>query len=124
MEIVAGNSEKDLQHEHAKKEIPIALRAVSANLFRVSRGARKPGEICAQTVELMDALALFMKAAKHLPRADGSQAWVRTENKKTSVASLRRGLIHQHPATYEVACWALARARNIRRVDKSGTLHS
>jgi|SRR5258706_9540892 hypothetical protein len=105
MEIVAGNSGKDLQHENAKKEIPIALWAMTANLFRVSRDTGKPGEICAQTVDLVDALALFMKAAKHLPRADGLQAWVRTENKKAPVASLRRGLIHQHLATYEVACW-------------------
>src|SRR5258708_35983939 len=74
MEIVADNSEKDLQLKRAQGEIHFALRALTANLFRVTRGAGKPGEIVAQTVELRDALALFVEAAKHLPPADALQA--------------------------------------------------
>jgi hypothetical protein len=100
MKIVVENTEEDLERERVKKEVEwvrrdvdTALLSLTANLFRVTRGAGRAWEIAKQTRELLDAFVVFAEAAKHLPPADGLQAALNIEpelrNRGTILEDLR-----------------------------------
>jgi hypothetical protein len=66
MQIVSENSEADLVRKRALSQIGWALRDLTANLIRVSRGAG-PHEIGLQAEALIEALVAYRDAAGNFP---------------------------------------------------------
>lgn len=70
MKVVAENSDDDLKRRWADRRVGRAVRALTANLMRVTRGAGKPYEIGSQAHELTEALIGFTDAWGYLPGPD------------------------------------------------------
>jgi hypothetical protein len=54
MEIVSSQSEQDIARKDAERSVDWAIRELTANLMRISRGAGKSYDVGKQTVELMN----------------------------------------------------------------------
>lgn len=67
MKVVASNSEADLARERAKDHVDWAIRELTANLFRVTRGAGKPWDVGTQAVALVEAMRAFWEATDTWP---------------------------------------------------------
>lgn len=70
MRIVSENSEADIARERALKEIHWAVRELTANLLRVTRGAGRAYEIGSQAQSLVDAFMAYRAAAGYFPSSD------------------------------------------------------
>lgn len=67
MRIVSENSEQDLARQRAERTARAAVRQLTANLIRVTRGAGKPHEIGRQAVALLEAMQAHWDAARFWP---------------------------------------------------------
>ncbi len=70
MKLVSENSEAEFARTRYEAEIRWALRNLTANLIRITRGAGKPYEIVRQVDELARALRGYHDALGHWPRSD------------------------------------------------------
>jgi hypothetical protein len=70
MKVVSENSENDLSRKRWEGEVAWALRTLTANLIRITRGAGKPYEIVRQVGELIEALRGYYEAVGHWPPSD------------------------------------------------------
>jgi hypothetical protein len=70
MRIVSENSEADLARRRAMAPVDWALRDLTANLMRITRGAGRPYEIGRQAQALVDALIEFRDATGVYPSPD------------------------------------------------------
>jgi hypothetical protein len=70
MRIVSENSEADLARRRAMAPVDWALRDLTANLMRVTRGAGRPNQIGRQAQALVDAMIEFRDATGVHPSPD------------------------------------------------------
>lgn len=70
MRIVSENSDADLARERAIRQVDWALRDLTANLMRVTRGAGKPYEIGRQAQDFITALIEYRDTVGHFPPSD------------------------------------------------------
>jgi hypothetical protein len=84
MKVVSENTEADLARGRAERSIEAALRALTANLIRVTRGAGKPEEINHQIVRLAEATTAYSSAAGVLPAGDTLAGFIRLEDRDMS----------------------------------------
>ena len=70
MRVVSENSEEDLARQDAEAQFGYALRDLTANLFRITRGAGKGYEVIPQLRQLSEAIAAFRDAFGHGPLSD------------------------------------------------------
>jgi hypothetical protein len=70
MRVVSENSDDDLKRRQADEELGHAIRALTANLLRVTRGAGKPYEIGLQAQRAADAGLAYYEAFGRPPGAD------------------------------------------------------
>ena len=74
MRTVSENSEADLARKAAMAKVGWALRDLTANLIRVTRGAGRPWEIGRQAQALVEACAEYRDAVGPLPSRELSNA--------------------------------------------------
>jgi len=84
MKVVSDNSPEDIARDRAERRISSALRALTANLIRVVRGAGKPGEISSQVLSLTEALSAYRDAAGFLPFGETLAEFIRPEDRDLS----------------------------------------
>ncbi len=65
MKLVSEQSEGDVARRRALDELGLHLRALTANLMRVSRGAGAPHYIAGQMVDCLEAMEAYRSAATH-----------------------------------------------------------
>lgn len=70
MRVVSDNSEKDRARREAEAKLSSALRDLTANLFRITRGAGKGYEVLHQLRGLSDATIGFRDTFGHGPPSD------------------------------------------------------
>lgn len=70
MRVVSENSEEDLARQDAERTFGYALRDLTANLFRITRGAGKGYEVFQQLRNLNEATQEFVEAFGHGPPSD------------------------------------------------------
>jgi hypothetical protein len=67
MRVVSENSDDDLKRRRVDEELGYAIRALTANLLRVTRGAGKPFEIGLQAQRVVDAVVAYYEAWRRNP---------------------------------------------------------
>ena len=70
MKVVSENSDDDLKRRQADGRVGTAVRALAANLMRVTRGSGKAQEIGSQAHELIEARMAYAEAWGFLPGPD------------------------------------------------------
>ncbi|MGE7152336.1 hypothetical protein ACQKJ1_01165 [Methylorubrum rhodesianum] len=65
MRLVSEQSEAEFALRQASSELTTQLRALTANLMRISRGAGAPHQLAEQMTACLDALAAYRAAAGH-----------------------------------------------------------
>jgi len=68
--IVSENSEADIARNTAMSKVDWAVRELTANLIRVTRGAGRPHYIGRHAQALIDALLEYRNAAGHFPSSE------------------------------------------------------
>lgn len=90
MKVVSSNSETDLARERARSDAQFAMRALSANILRIVRGAGAPHDLLRQMRALEDAMLAHWEADRSWPLAEISGAVWLHEDETLEGQALRK----------------------------------